>query len=133
MCGALFYSPEVCVGVAKPEMMNPPPSTRPHRHKTTQKLVKCGSYYILVLRVTTLDDTIEETMWKPPEGWQDWLWKNQVWDDNMTEQAAFTRNYEFHKVKFDAIPETQWPTCYPKLVLLEELFVVGDTIGKVPG
>ena len=117
------------MGVAKPEMMNPPPSTRPHRHKTTQKLVKCGSYYVPVPCITTLDDTIEEAIQKPPEGWQDWLRKNQIWDDNMTEQAAFTRYYKFHKIKFDAIPETQWPTYYCKLFVLEELLVVRDAIG----
>ena len=51
----------------------------------------------------------------------------------MSEQAAFTRYYKFHKTKFDAIPETQWPTYYRKLAELEELFVVGDAIGEVPG
>ena len=49
----------------------------------------------------------------------------------MTKQAAFTRYYKFHKIKFDAIPETLWPTYYHKLVALEELFVVGDAIGEV--
>ena len=121
------------MGVAKPEMMNPPPSTRPHMQKTTQKLVKCGFYYVPVPRITTLDDTIEEAMRKPPEGCQDCQQKNQIWDDNMTEQAAFTRYCKFHKIKFDAIPETLWPTYYRNLVALEELFVVGDAIGEVPG
>ena len=51
----------------------------------------------------------------------------------MTEQAAFTRYYKFHKVKFDTIPENLWPTYYHKLVALEEVFVVGDAIGEVPG
>ena len=133
MCGALFYSPQTCVGVAKPKVTHYPPSTKPHRHQTAQKLVKCGPYYIPVSHVTTLDDTIKEAMRKPPEGWQDWLRKNQVWDENMSEQAAFTRYYKFHKIKFDAIPETQWPTYYRKLAELEELFVVGDAIGEVPG
>ena len=119
------------MGVAKPEMMNTPPSTKPHRHKMNQKLVKCGSYYVLVPRITTLNDTIEEAMQKPPEGWQDWLWKSQIWDDNMTKQAAFTRYHKFHKIKFDSIPETQWPTYYHRLAALEELFVVGDAIGEV--
>ena len=39
----------------------------------------------------------------------------------------------FHKIKFDAIPEPQWPTYYRKLVALEELFIVGDAIGEVLG
>ena len=51
----------------------------------------------------------------------------------MTKQAAFTRYYKFHKVKFDTIPENLWPTYYRKLVALEELFVVGDAIWEVPG
>ena len=116
------------MGVAKPEVLNPPPCTRP-----PQKLIKCGSYYVPAPRITILDDTIEEAMQKPPEGWQEWLHKNQFWDNDMTEQAAFTRYYKFHKVKFDAIPENLWPTYYRKLVALEELFVVGDAIGEVPG
>ena len=68
VCKALFYSTEEHVGVAKPEMMNPPSRTRPHRHEMTQKLVKRGSYYVPVPHVTTLDDTIEEAMRRPPEG-----------------------------------------------------------------
>ena len=133
MCGEIFYSPEACVGVAKPTMMISPPSGTPSIKKVPQKLVKCGPYYVPIPRVTTLGDTIEEAMRKPPEGWQDWLQKNQIWDENMSEQAAFTRYYKFHKIKFDAIPETQWPTYYRKLAELEELFVVGDAIGEVPG
>ena len=49
----------------------------------------------------------------------------------MTEQAAFTRYYKFHKVKFDAIPENLWPTYYHEQVAFKELFVVGDAIGEV--
>ena len=51
----------------------------------------------------------------------------------MDERAAFTRYYKIHKVTFDAIPHEQWPTYYRCLADMEDLFVVGDTIGQVPG
>ena len=86
-----------------------------------------------VPRVTTLGDTIEEAMRKPPSNWQEWLRKNKLWDEDMDERAAFTRYYKFHKVTFDAIPQEQWPTYYRRLADMEDLFVVGDAIGEVPG
>ena len=131
-CGSLFYSPVACVGVAGPTERTLQ-SRAPQADPTPQKLVRCGPYHVPLPRVTTLDDTIEEAMKKPDLGWQEWLQKNSLWDDNLNERAAYTRYYKFHKVKFDALPPERWPTFYKRLAEMEDLFVVGDAIGEVPG
>ena len=59
--------------------------------------------------------------------------KIKLWDEGMDERAAFMRCYKIHKVTFDAIPHEQWPTYYRCLADMEDLFVVGDTIGEIPG
>ena len=84
-------------------------------------------------RVTTLGDSIEEAMRKPPDGWLEWLREFDLWDEGMSEKAAFTRYWKFHKVEFQAIPRERWHIYFKRLVALEDLFVVGDAIGEVPG
>ena len=86
-----------------------------------------------VPHMTTLDDTIEKNMKKPDPGWQDWLRKNALWDDSMDERATYTHYCKFHKVTFDALPPERWPTFYYHLAEMKELFMVGNTIGEVPG
>ena len=131
-CGSLFHSPVACEGVAEPAELTLQ-SQAPQADPPPKKLVRCGPYHVPPPRVTILDDTIEEAMRKPDPGWQDWLRKNALWDDNLDERAAYTRYYKFHKVTFDALPPERWPTFYKRLAEMEELFVVGDAIGEVPG
>ena len=80
-----------------------------------------------------LGDSIKEAMRKPLDGWLEWLHEFDLWDKGMSERAAFTRYWKFHKVELQAIPREWWHIYFKKLVALEDLFVVGDTIGEVPG
>ena len=80
-----------------------------------------------------LGDSIEEAMRKPPDGWLKWLREFDLWDEGMSEKAAFARYWKFHKVEFQAILRERWHIYFKRLVALEDLFIVGDAIGEVPG
>ena len=80
-----------------------------------------------------LGDSIGEAMRKPPDGRLEWLSEFDMWDKGMNEIATFTRYWKFHKVEFQVIPREYWHIYFKRLVALEDLFVVGDAIGEVPG
>ena len=67
------------------------------------------------------------------EGWQAWLAHCGIleWMPPATEDEAYIRYLKFHQVTFPAVPEQYWYLFFRDLVLLEQCFVVGDSIGCV--
>lgn len=63
------------------------------------------------------------------EGWQDWLQKYRLFDENLTKDQAYLRYLKFNKTTFQAVPEEVWYLYFWELLLYEPALVFGDAIG----
>lgn len=64
-------------------------------------------------------------------GWEAWLRKYQLWDEDKSIEELYLRYRKFEKLSFDQVPEEHWGQLFQDLLFFEDGLVFGNSIGCV--
>lgn len=64
------------------------------------------------------------------KGWQEWLKRWDIYDENSDQNAMYLRYMKLKDITFPLMPKEHWSGLFKDLVSLESGLVFGDAIGK---